>query len=165
MRLTLDVGCGSSPKGDVNCDLFIGRTPHIRELNASIINPKIIPNFVCCDAHFLPFRCKAFDEVISRHVLEHLKYPSQALTEMVRVATDEVIFIVPHRYLRTSWLRYVQNPKHLHYFNVSNIHSWLKKLGLFRHSIEVKYRGFPHPCFSIFQLPHEIIVKIKVGEY
>lgn len=45
----------------------------------------------------------------------------------------------------------------------------LKKLGLLGHSIKAKYRGFPHSFFfvffSIFQLSHEIIVKIKVGEY
>jgi hypothetical protein len=24
----LDVGCGGRPKGDVNCDLFVGESPH-----------------------------------------------------------------------------------------------------------------------------------------
>lgn len=28
-KLILDVGCGNSPKGDVNCDLYIGKTPHL----------------------------------------------------------------------------------------------------------------------------------------
>lgn len=41
--MILDVGCGiDSFRGDVNCDIS-------KPLD-------IIPNFVFCDAHFLPFR-------------------------------------------------------------------------------------------------------------
>jgi len=42
LELTLDVGCGADPKGDVNGDLFTGYTPH----NICItIDPKKAKNF------------------------------------------------------------------------------------------------------------------------
>jgi SAM-dependent methyltransferase len=66
----LDIGCGSSPKGDVNCDMYIGETPHIMIRHR--INAKKIPNFVLCDAMHLPFRNKTFDIVNASQVLEHV---------------------------------------------------------------------------------------------
>jgi len=75
---SLDIGCGGSSRfpqhtvrGDVNCD---------------ICKPKRkIPNFVLCDAHYLPFRDTAFKKVYMYDLIEHLDSPLQALKEARRV--------------------------------------------------------------------------------
>jgi ubiquinone/menaquinone biosynthesis C-methylase UbiE len=79
--MILDVGCGANPKGDVNTDLFTGKTPHSKYF----INPKKIKNFVLCDAHFLPFNSKIFDKVYLFEVIEHLENSAKALKESYRV--------------------------------------------------------------------------------
>jgi len=106
----LDVGCGDRPKGDVNCDLFIGDFPHLQK--SRIIKPKIIPNFVKCDAHHLPFKTAAFKETFSSHLIEHVNDPAKVLYEMLRVSREKVTFVLPHKFARASWLKYRQNPTH-----------------------------------------------------
>lgn len=56
-KLTLDIGAGDKPKGDVNIDL--------RPLTG--IN-------VACHALHLPFRKEIFTHVFLSHVVEHLRY-------------------------------------------------------------------------------------------
>jgi SAM-dependent methyltransferase len=85
--MILDVGCGGTPRGDVNGDFFSGYTPHTRVT----INPKKIPNFIRLDAHHLPFKNDSFDTIISYHVLEHLQNPQKALKDMKRVASKVII--------------------------------------------------------------------------
>jgi ubiquinone/menaquinone biosynthesis C-methylase UbiE len=92
MTLILDVGCGPTPRGDVNVDFWTGYTPHTMRK----INPQNTQNFLKVDAHFLPFKDQSFDIAISFHVLEHLENPFKALNEMRRVA-KEVRIRVPIR--------------------------------------------------------------------
>lgn len=91
-QLTLDVGCGASPKGDVNGDLFTG---HTRHNNMITINPKKIKNFIKIDAQFLPFKDKVFKQAFSFHCLEHLEQPLFALTELGRVTNGKITIRVP----------------------------------------------------------------------
>ena len=86
----LDVGCGGIPKGDVNCDLFIGESPHT---SLFIHKPK---NFVQCDAGYLPFRNSIFTLVYSSHLLEHLTNPFLATKEMKRVSQKVVYMKIPN---------------------------------------------------------------------
>jgi len=108
-KLLLDVGCGNSPKGDVNCDLFIGKTPHLMGKN-NYINPKKIPNFVLCKAEYLPFRDRSFDIVNASELLEHVINPSSLLAEMKRVSGDTVTLDVPN--LRRFFPE--ENPTHVY---------------------------------------------------
>jgi ubiquinone/menaquinone biosynthesis C-methylase UbiE len=66
----LDLGCGDSPIGDVNLDLFF----YVR-----------CENFVIVEAHHLPFKTGVFEKVCSKHYLEHLKSPLQFFKEAKRV--------------------------------------------------------------------------------
>jgi SAM-dependent methyltransferase len=157
----LDIGCGCRPKGDVNCDLFIGRTPHTEQ--SWTINPTVIPNFVRCDAHFLPFRDNSFLEVYSHHLLEHVDDPTKVLLEMFRVAKRKVRFEVPHRFQRTLWLKYKQCSAHKRVFNKKNIKKWLEKLNMI-HEIVVTGKDFPHFLLPILRLPWEIKVEIYKGK-
>ena len=88
--MILDVGCGASPIGDVNCDLMIQDD----DLNWDL-DPHGIPNFVRADVRFLPFRSGSFDVVHCSHVLEHLKDPWEGLAELKRVSCGSVAVILP----------------------------------------------------------------------
>lgn len=70
---TLDVGCGSAPSGDVNLDRqYFGKGK----------------NFVIADAHYIPFKNKAFDKIYSSYLLEHLENPCKFFREARRVLKD-----------------------------------------------------------------------------
>jgi len=91
----LDVGCGASPIGDVNCDLLVPFSD-LRlvplNLDARQFQGK---NFVRADVRFLPFRSRSFDVVHCSHVLEHLEDPLEALCELKRVSRKKVAVILP----------------------------------------------------------------------
>lgn len=74
---TLNVGCGPDNWGDIRVDVdFRTQTGTLSKLN------------IRADAHFLPFTDKAFSFVRCWHVLEHLKDPNLALSEIRRVAVS-----------------------------------------------------------------------------
>lgn len=106
---TLDVGCGDRPRGDVNCDLYVGKSPHFTDKSHGLIIPKKIPNFVRCDAHFLPFRNNSFRLIIAYHVLEHCHHPFNVLREFHRVASHKVVVEVPN----LSKVLFRESPTHL----------------------------------------------------
>ncbi len=102
----LDVGCGASPKGDVNVDLYVGYTPHTGDqVNSETfqkIEPKKINNFVRADGCHLPFRDCSFNEVFSSHLIEHVVNPFVLVKEMVRVVKYEKVIVIrcPHKFAR-----------------------------------------------------------------
>jgi len=73
--MILDVGCSNRHRGNVNIDLTINRTA---------------PNFVRCDAHYLPFQKNVFTLTLCYCLLEHLNKPYQALKEIYRVTNGTV---------------------------------------------------------------------------
>ena len=92
MKLTLDVGSGPKPKGDINLD--------------------VIPNRFCDvagDAQHLPFRGSVFSGGFSSQVLEHLENPHMALREMRRVLQGggEVIIDVPKKGFTNNSIYYL----------------------------------------------------------
>ena len=91
---TLDVGCGNSPRGDVNCDLYVNATKH-RGPSGIALHVKNIANFVKCDATNLPFKKGSFDVVIASHILEHLDSPLDALKEWKTVTRKKVVVAIP----------------------------------------------------------------------
>ncbi len=88
--LTLNVGCGSDPWGDVRVDLEHQTQTGVR----SMLNLR-------ADAHYLPFRDNAFEHAKCWHVLEHLENPHQAVREIRRVsAHSELRFPIRDGYKR-----------------------------------------------------------------
>ena len=87
--MNLDVGCGDDPRGDVNVDLFVGQTPHIRR--AHVIDAKKIPNFVRADALHLPFREGVFETVFCCDLIEHFENPTECFKELWRVSKKTCI--------------------------------------------------------------------------
>ncbi len=71
--LTLDIGCGSAPRGAVNVD-------------ARVLNGVD----VVCSALYLPFAKASFSRVFLSHVIEHFTYTdaSRLLQEARRVLTE-----------------------------------------------------------------------------
>ena len=139
--MRLDVGCGDKPTGNVNCDLYVNHSPHLGDPR-KIINPKLTQNFVRCDAHKLPFKSSSFDLVYSSHLVEHLKHPTKALFEMLRVSKEKVLIVVPHRFAAT------RNPVHLHFFSEQSIDEWFKKLKIRRYKISVEHHLFIRRCLQ-----------------
>ncbi|MFQ5914281.1 MAG: class I SAM-dependent methyltransferase [Nitrospinota bacterium] len=81
--LILDVGSGNKPhpRANVICDRYV-------EGQAERSGPIIVDRpFVVADAHYLPFKDKAFDYVIASHILEHMDDPALFLSELSRVAS------------------------------------------------------------------------------
>lgn len=130
--MKLDIGCGDAPTGDVNCDLFVGETPHLNGSRLKI-NPKTMPNFVRCTANILPFKDNSFSESEARMVFEHRGVnPIKALSEMIRVTYGKITVIVPHRFWRTkSFPRYEQFPEaHDKLFNQTTLKALFRRFGL-----------------------------------
>lgn len=150
MFSSLDVGCGISPRGKVNCDLYFSPI----QRGHGIINPKIIPNLVWSDVQFLPFKKNSFILVTCFHVIEHVKNPFQLLKELLRVSKNRVVVKCPHR------LKPLQSKKHIHRFNAS----WFEKIIPYFNVNYIinysKYGGFPHPFFNFFRVPYEITITL-----
>jgi len=121
--MILDVGCGTFPRGDVNCDLYI--KPVNREPKTDI-DTKRTPNFVLCDGQYLPFHDKAFEVVWCSHVIEHVKNPYLLLKELHRVCKlqGKIELRCPHRFGKN-----VRTPHHLHYYTRSWFIKYFEKTG------------------------------------
>lgn len=116
--VTLDVGCGGNPRGDVNCDLYTKKSPH----TIKVINPKSIPNFVACHAEFLPFLDRSFPIVHASHVLEHCKHPCNVLSEFKRVSKSLVYIKVP----MVEWI-FAEHKMHLYTWSKDSLRNLLKE--------------------------------------
>lgn len=130
----LDVGSGGLPKGTVNCDLFLGYTPH------TVVKVVKAENFVKCDGHFLPFKDNSFNIVHSSHLIEHLTFPYLALQEFFRVAKRIVYIKVPY----ALCLAY-QRKEHLFAFDKSTLENILScfsnNIEIYVHSLEERFKG------------------------
>lgn len=122
--MNIDIGCGGSPKGDVNIDLFYKKSPH----TSMIIKPKKIKNFVIADANKIPFRNEVFYCVYCFHVLEHLINPTNCLKEIKRIMKFMVIFKVPNNPIL------IEYHKHLYSWSITSFNNLLMN---FFESVEV----------------------------
>jgi SAM-dependent methyltransferase len=112
--VSLDVGCGCKPKGDVNVDSFKGGRNNQEgdQKKGEYMNPKRTPNFVVADSQHLPFKDEVFDLVFSSHCIEHVPDPLLMYREMCRVSSRKVVIRCPHR--KGSGAK---RPFHLHSFD------------------------------------------------
>ena len=113
--LTLDVGCGHEPKGDVNVDLFAEptahRSPDQRKCDDKPLEAKAISDFVRADASHLPFKDGAFRRVYSGHTIEHVEDPEAMIDELLRVSSCEVEITCPHA--ESPWGSVACKPLHV----------------------------------------------------
>lgn len=94
--LILDVGCGGSPRGDINVDGF----PFDRGQYYADYDMKNIKMFVWSIGECLPFKDNVFNKVSCRHVLEHVPNPLKFLKELNRILVDkgELLILVPSEF-------------------------------------------------------------------
>jgi SAM-dependent methyltransferase len=133
--MKLDIGCGINPTGDVNTDLNIGHILIGGDLSEIVINidPRKTPNFVRCDARYLPFQNATFEKVCSHHVLEHVHNCGKMLKEMIRVSKEEVEISCPHRRSAVA-----KAPYHVNYFDEKWFTENLPKFGLTKINVNTR---------------------------
>jgi hypothetical protein len=159
----LDVGCGCSPKGTVNCDLFILDYINHRDSKKFPaeykIDAKKVPNFVLCDANHLPFVDSTFESVYSRYLLEHVPEPFKLLCEFVRCSINKVVVEVPHRrgqaFARGD-KEAIKQRIHVSWFDMK----WFARAGQVLHCTcecqEIVSMILPHPYLPWIKLPQVI---------
>ena len=167
--MKLDVGCGKYPRGDVNCDINTYENPQIHD-SSHFVDVKKIPNFVQCDAQYLPFRDKAFEETNCSHVIEHVVNPYRLLKELIRVTNGEITIRCPYRFVPFKKLKY-----HLYFFDVNWFKTSLSSLNVdfsicisyyspvrsFKVLRTMKLLRFLYTLMERLSIPWEIRVKIK----
>ena len=86
--LQLNVGCGGNSLysfHDFGCDVRADlRPPTIR-----------IDNFIVCDVTNLPFKSRAFTNIIASHLVEHLSNHQEVLKEMIRICSETITLFYP----------------------------------------------------------------------
>ena len=117
----LDVGCGSQPRGDVNCDLFLGKSPHTK------YTIKKCGNFVRCNAEWLPFRDNSFPIVYASHLMEHLSHPFNFLKEAKRVASKIVYLQVPSLHFVANQIIHSEHPSPIFTWSKYSLNNFLKR--------------------------------------
>jgi len=86
---SLDVGCGSRPRGDVNIDIKLS-DEWKRYGNR---------DFIYCDAHYLPLRSNSFDEAFCFVVLPYVRNEIQVVRELSRVLKIDGKAVIEHNLL------------------------------------------------------------------
>jgi len=155
--MKLDVGCGTMPTGDVNCDLHKLDVGH-RGAD-KIIHARQISNFVLCDAQHLPFQSDVFETVYSSHAIEHVEHPYQMLKEMLRVSCGVVVVVCPHRLGDRICKKH--NPFHVGYFNKKWFVQAATKLCANAWISYSEMAGLPFDLFGVFRVPLELHVELR----
>lgn len=127
---TLDIGSGTNPRGNVNIDLYTGKSPHI----LGDENIKIKGYFIRADGRMLPFRDNSFDLVNASQVMEHVIDPPRLVREMRRVSRKWVTIEVPnHKRVGVE-----ANPMHLYSWGPRTLRNFLRQF-----FAEVEIVGIP----------------------
>jgi len=154
----LDVGCGQDPvpEASVLLDRYLNydgeRLGPLRTLGKP---------FVLADMHYLPFKDKSFDFIVSQGVVEHAENPALVCTEFSRVSHAGVMTLPTQLHERISAWRY-----HKWFCVVENdvIHFIEKPLRLFPMRMEGEFLNFYHSHPGYFTLVYrwEDGIKYKV---
>lgn len=131
MSINIGSGGGSCLFKDFGCDV-----------NCDVDRPKMrIPNFVRCDAQYLPFKEKSFSKVVLSHVIEHLENPDNALRESRRICNGKLIIFIPSCVLPFTHL--------------NSAHLWIIVRGHFIPNIFAKNTVLKQIITKIFKITHK----------
>lgn len=167
---SLDVGCGFTPEGDVNCDLYVTDVDdHRRGGDTNKIITAKIPNFVRCDAQYLPFRKNLFNAVVCKQVIEHVDRPSLLFSELVRVSRNmaDITVETTHRLGEALSLKRTDRKWYRIHHISKMTRSYLRRMAAqygCKHILTyiVNYAHFPHDYLPWLKLPFEIGVRCVV---
>ncbi|AQA20056.1 hypothetical protein BST95_19235 [Halioglobus japonicus] len=160
----LDVGCAS---GDyvltLNAQGERVRGFDVEENDQWLQSPGL---FSQGSAEAIPFADDSFATVYSFEVLEHLRQPEKALTEMLRVATRYVLLSVPNceppAELRASGLSFnhYTDPTHVNFFTADSLHALLESVGLEPVYVRKINRAKPEHLFFASQGLPPVLVRL-----
>jgi len=165
--LVLEIGSGDRPypRSDVLCDRYVTTTRH-RQPGAKIV---IDRPFVTADGERLPFKDKAFDYIITSHIVEHVDHPDLFLREIQRVGRKGYLAF-PKPLLE----RFYNAPPHKWYCDwdgkkIILIKKTAQSRRIKRTKVEVKIFGlvmrfFPRACHADFEWSNKIQCKILKEE-
>lgn len=164
--MILDVGCGTTPEGNVNGDLYINDIFNHRNQKKDTLQAKKMRNFVKLDCYHLPFKNATFEKVLCKQVIEHCREPLLLLKELSRVSNDLIIVETVHWFARAIIL----NPKkrawekkhHISKFNFKKLGSYAKYINCYTIKQEViNYSGFPLNQISFLSFCNEIRITYR----
>lgn len=120
-KFVLDVGCGDTPRGNINVDCYI---------------PDRIPeNFILASAEYLPFRENSVDVVVNNYVIEHLVNPSAFIQNTCKIAKEKVVIITDNSewigdiFFRIYGAGRIFNDEHNYKWSVEYLENLIKRLG------------------------------------
>ncbi len=172
--VVLDVCCGCRPLGDVNCDLFIhdleGHRSSKGKSKAEFeINVKKIPNFVVCDARCLPFKDNAFEKVVSRDAIEHIKNAYLMFKELVRVSNSMIVVETMHHYgdrlfdrsrIAQKWNK-LRHVNHFNFRSFANVERFFNCKVTREYVVSYIYMPKSNYIMPLIRIPFEIGLEFK----
>ncbi len=144
--LSLDVGCGKKPQGQISIDI-----------DASV-KPTII-----ADAHNLPFKSHSFTRIIADNILEHLQNPCKALGEFKRVARKAVIIVPDARGMKPVGVN-EEADTHLFSWNKWTIKKLLNRfwsqVKIYERTNGWMYATIPHLGYFLSRIVIKLVIKL-----
>ena len=132
ISVKLDIGCGEGKKGDIGVD--IRKTESVD---------------IVADAHMLPFKTEAFDQVYSSAVIEHFGHREvrKVLLEWIRVLKKQGVFEIECPDLRARSFLFFLNPS---WKNIENVYGGQD------------YEGNYHKCGFSFELLKDLLASCGI---
>ena len=152
----LDVGCGEGFTMDKLKKNDVGNKIEGVEYSkkAILLAKKLFPTFMLKEgsAYKLPYKKNSFDLVMCIEVLEHLKTPTIAFKEILRVSRKHILISVPNEpfFMLANFIRgknilnLGNDPGHINHWTVISFLDFLKKDGL-----KIKKVRLPFPWILI----------------
>lgn len=147
----LDVGCGDG----LLMQMIIAKGLYVKGIDYSAVAVHKAKNkglnAIRGDGASMPFKNNSFSTVVATDVLEHSFTPDRILSEMLRIARDRIIFIVPNfnSFCARMQVMFGFTPEqnkakkgHVYWFNIHEIKALLTSAGI------QKYRIIAQKYFS-----------------
>ena len=124
----------------------------------AVVTTKYSLGSVTCSPHYLPFMSLVFTCVVCINILQYIDHPYLALKELLRVSTNKVVVVCPHKYGAKIKGEYRQ---HRSVFNKKWFGVAVANLNFL---VDANYSSFlfwPNQTFPLFRVPYQITVKMS----
>jgi uncharacterized protein YbaR (Trm112 family) len=127
-KITLDVGCGDNPRGNINIDCYI---------------PKVIPNnFIMANAEYLPFKNRSIDVLTSNYNLEHLIDPVNFIRNAMKISRERVEIVTDNsEWIGDIFFRVINDGRifhdeHYYKWSPEYLNNLLSRIGSNKHTVK-----------------------------